>query len=496
MKDAVTVLKLRVELVDQTANVLDGQSRICNWLYNQLLDKANDFRKQYGEHQDPSVGKVLYSKLGLRNLVPVIKKEHPFLKVVHSSPLKNVALRLTSSIQAHQKSRKGKRQGKTGWPRFRSWKTRWFSLFYDEPSKGFRIENGKLMLSLGMGEDSKQRSVTLILPEANLLKEKHIRNLRIVKQSGIYYAVFTVNRILPETKLISKIISLDPNHKNLVYGVNTENQAIEIEPPFWLKIYDKRIDELKSKRDKHKKKSKLVEIYDHKGVPIGKQRWQPSNRWNKLNTTLERVYAKRREQTKTFCYTVAHKLFREYDLVSIGDYTPRGGGITIPMRRAMNNRSLIGRFKEVLSWVAQKSGKTYMEYSEEGTTRTCCNCQYRLENGLSPNIRDWNCPNCNTHHIRDENSAKNGLIRVLRNLNKENEGQSSLVSGSDHRSLQGASNRLHYKENKDTFMPSNLLLASCKKRWAWSVRPSGVLVTSRGTNGDLFHELQEIKQNT
>jgi len=268
-----------------------------------------------------------------------------------------------------------------------------------------------------------------------------------VKQSGIYYAVFTVNRLLPEAKPISKIISLDPNHKNLAYGVNTENQAIEIGAPFWLKIYDKRIDELKSKRDKLKKKSRLVEIYDHKGLPIGKQRWQPSNRWKKLNATLERVYAKRREQTKTFCYTVANKLFREHDLVAIGDYTPNGGGFTTSMRRAMNNRSLIGRFKEILSWVAIKSGKHYLEYSEEGTTRTCSDCHYRMENGLSPNIREWDCPNCNAHHTRDENAAKNGLIRVLRNLYKEDEEKSSLVSGSDHCVFQGASPRLQEREN-------------------------------------------------
>lgn len=469
MKEVIAVLKMRLELDNPTMDILDGQSRICNWLYNQLLDKANHFRQEYRERQDPIIGKTLYSKLGLRNLVPLLKQENPFLKVVHSSALKNVALRLTASIQTYQKSKKTERKNKSGWPRFRSWKARWFSLFYDEPMKGYRIEDGKLILSLGMGEDRKQRAISLTLPKSHLLKDKLIKNLRIVKQSGVYSAVFTISRSLPEAKPISKIIALDPNHKNLAYGIDTDNQGIEIEAPFWLKNFDKRIDELKSNRDKLKKKSKLVEVYDNKGNAIGKQRWEPSIRWKKLNAVLERVYAKRREQTKTFCYTVANQLFSEYDLVAIGDYTPRGAGITTPMRRAMNNRSLIGRFKETLSWVAQKSGKHYLEYSEEGTTRTCHSCQHRVAEGLSPNIRSWCCPNCNIYHIRDENAAINGLVKVLRNLPQKDEVKSSLVSGSD---------------------------LDCRDRWAWSVRPSGVRVASRGANSDLFHELQEIKQNT
>ena len=175
--------------------------------------------------------------------------------MVHSSPLKNTALRLSEAIQVHQKSKKGKRKGKqVGWPKFRAWKRNWFSLFYDEPEKGFKIQGQTLILSLGMGEDRKRRSLTLDLPEAHLLKGKTIRNLRIVSELGRYYAIFTVQKELPIRKPISKIIALDPNHKNLAYGVDTDGKAIEIAAPKWLKSYDKRLDELKSKRDRCNKK--------------------------------------------------------------------------------------------------------------------------------------------------------------------------------------------------------------------------------------------------
>ena len=86
--------------------ILDGYSNICIWLYNQLLEKASQLKEAYKTSQDPQIGKQLYSSRGLRNLVPKMKQEHPFLKVVHSSVLKNVALRLTDAIKRQKESKK------------------------------------------------------------------------------------------------------------------------------------------------------------------------------------------------------------------------------------------------------------------------------------------------------------------------------------------------------------------------------------------------------
>jgi putative transposase len=217
---------------------------------------TQNLRKKYIETKDSSLALTVYSKRGLRNLLPQLKEKNPFLKVVHSSPLKNAALRLSAAIQTHQKSKKEKRKGKiTGWPKFRSWKSSWFSLFYDEPDKGYKIEDNQLILSLGRGQTGERRSISIPLKEASVLKGKKIRNLCIVKQKGLYFAIFSIHKTVPEKRSIKHTIALDPNHKNLAYGVDTKGNAIEIDAPHWLKTYDKRMDELKSKRDKCLKKS-------------------------------------------------------------------------------------------------------------------------------------------------------------------------------------------------------------------------------------------------
>ena len=277
--------------------------------------------------------------------------------------------------------------------------------------------------------------------------------MRIVKQASIYYAIFTVTVKLPSKKPITKIIAFDPNHKNLAYGVDIEGKSIEIAAPYWLKSYDKRIDELKSKRDHCLKKSKKLTITDVQGNSI-KEKYVPSKRWNKYQKTLEKVLHKRQEQTKTYVYTIAHYICKKYDAIAIGDYTPKGEGITTKMRRAMNNRSLIGRFKEALQWVAAKAGKQYIEYDEKGTTRTCNCCDYSCPESLHPSIREWKCPECPANHIRDENAAINGLKKILRDLKQTGE---------------------------ITVLPVPCSgLFQVIERWAWRVLPSGVYKTLRG----------------
>jgi putative transposase len=458
-------IKIKLDGDREGLETLDGQSRICNWLYNHLLQQALDLKKNYIETQNSEIGKTLYTERGLRNLLPKIKEENPFLKVVHSSPLKNTALRLSNSIRMHQKTKKTGRP--TSWPKFRSWKEKWFSLLYDEPNKGFAIEGNQLILSLGMGEDRKRRNLILHLSETSPLEGKKIRNLRIVSELGEYFAIFTIERELPKKKSIKKILALDPNHKNLSYGVDNEGHAIEIRAPFWLKAYETRIDELKAKRDRCLRKSKKVSVCNDKGEPTGKEYFIPSRRWKRYDLTLKKALRKRRDQTKTFMYTLSKELCQRYDLIAIGDYTPDGSGENKKMRRAMNNRSLIGRFKETLSWSAKKTGKTFHEFDEKGTTRKCHHCHHVVSEGLSPSIRVWRCEGCQTEHLRDENAAMNGLHKVIRDFSKKIETQVSSVSCSDP--------------------------AFIKKRWDWCALPSGVVITSRGQSRGSTPQHQVIK---
>jgi putative transposase len=402
----IQAVKIKLSLSAEDQRSLDGQSKILNWAYNQLLSRAKAKLESLNDSSSDKTQtlKLIYSKRGLRDLIPMMKEDHPFLKTVHSSPLKNAALRLSEAIAASSAKRNKRRK----FPRFRSQRQKWFSLLYDESGKGFKILKDRLLkLSLGQDENKKRLYVTAQLEKSLESFGMHaIRQLRITKEKSGYFAVFTVERADPQSKPIRKIIAIDPNHKNLGYGVSSTGLAVEIHNPYFIKSLDKQIDSVKRRRDLCKRRSTKIELES------GKVIWKPSRRWEVFQNKLEKLYIKRQEQTKSFMYTLANKLYKNFDLVSMGDYTPNGGGISTKMRRAMNNQSLIGRFKLVLNWVAKKSGKHFHEWNEKGSTRTCFACGFKHESSLSPEIREWSCPGCNMFHIRDENAALNGLMRT------------------------------------------------------------------------------------
>jgi len=134
-----------------------------------------------------------------------------------------------------------------------------------------------------------------------------IRQCRIVKEGHLYSVVFSVERALANGKQLSpsRVAALDPNHKNFAYAVGSDSKATEIKNLYFLKPFDKRIDQLKSKRDRCKRKSRLISRLD------GSHLWLPSRRWLMLNARLQDVYRKRREQSKQFLYTVANRLYRD-----------------------------------------------------------------------------------------------------------------------------------------------------------------------------------------
>ena len=267
------------------------------------------------------MGKVLYTERGLRDLVPGLKVQHPFLKTVYSSVLKNAALRLSKGIRNYQDGKHGRRANQVNWPRFRSWKRSWFSLQYDEPFKGYHVSGRTLTLVLGQDAAGKQLTITLTLAETlpHWVNHDHIRQCRIVKEGHLYAVVFTIERKLPNGKPLrpDRVVALDPNHKNLVYAEGLDGKATEIYNPYFLKTLDKRIDQLKAKRDHCQKKAKQITR------PDGSTFWLPSRRWQYLNTRLQEVYRIRREQTKVYLYTVANRLCRDYDAIGVGSYTPR-----------------------------------------------------------------------------------------------------------------------------------------------------------------------------
>ena len=69
--------KIEVDFKKEDIFILDGQSKICNWFYNQLLDACRNDYKYNG------AAKKLLSGRNLRNYGTTLKEEYPFLNTVN-----------------------------------------------------------------------------------------------------------------------------------------------------------------------------------------------------------------------------------------------------------------------------------------------------------------------------------------------------------------------------------------------------------------------------
>jgi putative transposase len=164
----------KVELYFSKEDILalDGQSKICNWLYNQLVQITRD------DYKNGSPLELLKDR-NLRDYATKMKEEHPFLRTVHSSPLKNTALRLKDAYDRFF-------NGQNGYPKFRSWKEKWFSLYYDEPKKGFKLLDSKtIQITFGKDESGNQLRIKGTLKKPFFIKENEmIKTFRVCKQQG------------------------------------------------------------------------------------------------------------------------------------------------------------------------------------------------------------------------------------------------------------------------------------------------------------------------
>ena len=401
--------KTEIFLSEEDKRVLDSASKICNWLYNNLLQASNDDYENNGNQ------KKLTNRISLRDyMVNKVKPANPFLKTVHSSLLKEPPIRLGSAFQAFFKLRAGK-------PGFKSWKKQWFSLVYDEPSSGSVKINGK-QISFNIGKDinGKKIVVNAEMDCAITYKNYKLCTVEITKERDRFFVCISVD--IPKKEVnedIKSWICIDPNHKNLFVAIDNEGRTYEFGNPTPSKSLDKEIDKVKAKLSKTRKQ-KVVKEYNEKGEYV-KTNITPASRRNvHLQDVLEHLYHKRREQNKQLYYGVCNWISNKYDFVVIGDYTPSADlTISTAMRRVMLAQSHVGKFRDTLEFVCAKNGVKYKATNEAYTTSDCCICGHRKSR--TPDERNLVCEKCGQSVYRDVNSCINFAIN-----------ENLILSGSDY----------------------------------------------------------------
>lgn len=139
-----------------------------------------------------------------------------------------------------------------------------------------------------------------------------------------------------------------------------------------------------------------------KGVKIFDQ----SRGYHKQKIVVARLHEKIANQRKDFLHKVSTAITKQYDTICLEDLNVAGMMKNEKLAKAIGDVSWY-EFTCLLEYKAEWYGKNIVRIGRfRPSSKTCSECGYLLSD-LELSIREWDCPECGTHHDRDLNAANN-----------------------------------------------------------------------------------------
>ena len=140
-----------------------------------------------------------------------------------------------------------------------------------------------------------------------------------------------------------------------------------------------------------------------------------SNNREKAKTKLSRLHDKISCIRKDFTHKLTTQLVKSYDMICIENLNVKGMVKNRQLSRAISDLGFY-EFKGQLIYKANQWGKTVKELDRfYPSSKTCHCCNHKVDE-LPLNIRNWQCPSCNTIHDRDINASVNILNHATKIL--------------------------------------------------------------------------------
>ena len=405
-------LKMRIYPSSQQKEIIDLNGNIARTVYNKMvaIDQELYQLKQIKLPIDSILLRIeeLEKRKNARNM----SNHYPYMQD------KNIdSLAKANAIQNYQKAWKMFRKvHRTGTPKFHK--------------KGYRLSY-QTNAQYGKGAKMDVYSATVKFLDNKHIKLPKLGRLRVSgshrriidHKKDIRIGTVTVSKDSADRYFVSMQLGSDTpfvnklTRTNLQIGIdlNTENflttsEGKVIDNPRYYRMIRGRLAKAQrtlSRRERRAKKEK--------------RSLRNSKNYQKQRRLVAKIHDKIRNQRNNFLNINSTRLINNHDLIVAEN---------LRSKNMLKNHALalsisdVGwrSFLQKLAYKANLYQRTFIVVHPKNTTQTCHECGFIMGSGdtkkLTLKDREWTCPACQTHHIRDVNAAKNILSKGLKQLEK------------------------------------------------------------------------------